>query len=76
MIQALGGAGNIKQVEDCAETRLRLVLADPDKVDKSALEQSGAEAMMKVAERTFHLLVGLNADQYAAEMKAQLAGAG
>ena len=31
--------------------------------------------VMRVAERTIHLLVGLHADQYAAEMKAQLATA-
>jgi hypothetical protein len=31
---------------------------------------------MRIADRTLHLLVGLHADRYAAEMKAQRAAAG
>ena len=29
--------------------------------------------MMRLADRTLHLVVGLNADQYAAELRGQLA---
>jgi PTS system glucose-specific IIC component len=72
-IGALGGAANIEQVEACAETRLRLVVGDEGVVDGEALRRAGAQGLMRLAERRIHLLVGLHADRYAAEMKAQLA---
>jgi PTS system glucose-specific IIC component len=74
-IGALGGAANIAKLEACAETRLRLVVRDEAAVDEEALRAAGAWGVMRVAERTFHLLVGLHADQYAADMRAQLATA-
>jgi PTS system glucose-specific IIC component len=72
-IGALGGANNIEQVEVCAETRLRLVVGDEGTVDESALRSAGAQGLMRLADRTIHILVGLNAAHYAAEMKARLA---
>jgi PTS system glucose-specific IIC component len=74
-IRGLGGATNIQQVEAVAETRLRVVLHDDAPVDDAALRTSGVDASMRLPNRTVHLIVGLNADQYAAEMHAQLAGA-
>lgn len=73
LIQALGGASNIQRVDACAETRLRLVLSNPAKIDESALKAAGSGGVMKLAGGVIHLLVGLNSDQYAAEMNAQLA---
>ena len=72
-IAALGGAGNIERVDACAETRLRVVLRDDTRVDEAALRAAGIEAVIKLPGRTLHLLAGLNADQYAAEMRGQLA---
>jgi PTS system glucose-specific IIC component len=72
-IGALGGATNIAEVEACAETRLRLVVRDEAAIDAAALRTAGAWGLMRIADRTMHLLVGLHADRYAAEMKAQLA---
>jgi PTS system glucose-specific IIC component len=74
-IGALGGASNIEKVEACAETRLRLVVGDETAVDEEALRAAGAQGLMRLAGRTMHLLVGLHADRYSAEMKAQLATA-
>ena len=74
-IAAVGGKANIVQVEACAETRLRLVLRDQAQVREAALEAEGIAAVVKLDEgKTLHLLAGLNADQYAAEMRGQLAG--
>ena len=73
LIAALGGIGNIERVDACAETRLRLVLENEGAVDETALRSAGAAGMMRLANRTLHLVVGLNADQYAAEMRGQLA---
>jgi PTS system glucose-specific IIC component len=72
-IGALGGKDNIVRVDACAETRLRLVIRDKAKVGETALKAEGIAAVVKVDDQTLHLLAGLNADQYAAEMRAQLA---
>lgn len=74
-IKGLGGARNIHKVEQAAETRLRVVFTDETTVNEDALRAAGVNGVMKLADRTLHLLVGLNADQYAAEMQGQLAQA-
>ncbi len=73
-IAALGGAGNIQRVDACAETRLRLVVGNGANVNEAALQAAGVTGVMRLAGGTLHLIVGLNADQYAAEMQGQLAG--
>jgi PTS system glucose-specific IIC component len=72
-IDALGGKANIIRVDACAETRLRLVLQDAGRIREDALKAEGIAAIVKVDGQTLHLLAGLNADQYAAEMRGQLA---
>ena len=72
-IAALGGVRNIERVDDCAETRLRVVVRDLAGVDENGLKSSGVDATVKLLGNVVHLLVGLNADQYAAEMRGQLA---
>lgn len=73
-IAALGGKGNISRVDACAETRLRLVVRDDARVNEAGLIAGGISAVVKLPDHTLHLLAGLNADQYAAEMRGQLAG--
>ena len=76
-IAALGGRTNIVRVDACAETRLRLTLRDENKIREAALKAEGIAAVVKLNGdgngKTIHLLAGLNADQYAAEMRGQLA---
>jgi PTS system glucose-specific IIC component len=72
-IAALGGRGNIVRVDACAETRLRLVVRDRARVSETALKTEGIAAVVGLDAQTLHLLAGLNADQYAAEMRGQLA---
>lgn len=74
-IAALGGPSNIRRVDPVALTRLRLEVGDENRIDETALRDIGVEGIMHLAENRLHLLVGLNADQYAAEMKEQLAKA-
>jgi PTS system glucose-specific IIC component len=64
---------NIERVDDCAATRLRVVLHSDAEVNESALGRDGIDAVVRLPGNTLHLLVGLNADQYAAEMQAQVA---
>ena len=72
-IAALGGKGNIVRVDACAVTRLRLVVRDEGKLKEGELKAEGIAAIVRVDSQTIHLLAGLNSDQYAAEMRAQLA---
>jgi glucose PTS system EIICB or EIICBA component len=74
-LAALGGARNIARVEAAAETRLRVVVHDPAGVDKAALAAAGIAGVVAVDADTFHLIAGLNADQYAAEMRGQMSKA-
>ncbi|HET9267822.1 MAG TPA: PTS glucose transporter subunit IIBC [Vicinamibacterales bacterium] len=72
-IAALGGAANIVRVDACAETRVRVVVRDSRQVQEAALRAEGIAALVKLQGQVHHLLAGLNADQYAAEMRGQLA---
>jgi PTS system glucose-specific IIC component len=78
-IAALGGRANIVRVDACAETRLRLIVRDGAQVREPALQAAGIAAVVKLDGhdgpdgQVLHLLAGLNADQYAAEMRGQLA---
>jgi malonate-semialdehyde dehydrogenase (acetylating)/methylmalonate-semialdehyde dehydrogenase len=49
-VQALGGAKNIKKVESCAETRLRLLVADEAVVDEAALRSAGVQGIIRFPE--------------------------
>lgn len=73
-ITGLGGRVNIVKVEAAAETRLRVVVRDPDVVDQSVLTAAGIAGLAVLPRGTLHLIAGRNADQYAAEMRGQLAG--
>jgi PTS system glucose-specific IIC component len=72
-IDALGGKGNIVRVDACATTRLRLVVKDRARVREAALRAAGVADVVRVGGDVLHLLTGLNADQYDAEMRGQLA---
>jgi PTS system glucose-specific IIC component len=72
LIDALGGKANIQRVDACAETRLRIVTVN-GVLDEAALKAAGVEGVVKLPDHVVHLLTGLNADQYAAEMRGQLA---
>ncbi|MBF0410548.1 MAG: PTS glucose transporter subunit IIBC [Candidatus Riflebacteria bacterium] len=69
IIAALGGPENISYIESCAETRIRVVLKFPEKCDESRLNTAGVSAVMKFNKGLMHLIVGLNAEEYAAQIK-------
>jgi PTS system glucose-specific IIC component len=74
-IAALGGQANIVRVDACAATRIRVVVRTPKQVREEALRKAGIAAVAQLDGGVFHLLADLNADQYAAEMRGQLADA-
>ena len=53
-------------------TRLRVEVTDPLTVSEDALTAAGIKAMMRVEEQILHLVVGLNAEQYAKEINKRL----
>jgi glucose PTS system EIICB or EIICBA component len=73
IIDGLGGPDNIVKVDAVAETRLRVKVSDTGVVDDAVLTDAGIAGFTIVGDGTLHLLAGLNADQYAAEMRGQLA---
>jgi PTS system glucose-specific IIC component len=73
IIDGLGGPDNIVKVDAVAETRLRVKIRDTTVVDETVLNGSGIAGYAVIGDGTLHLLAGLNADQYAAEMRGQLA---
>ena len=73
IIDGLGGPNNITKVDAVAETRLRVKIRDSSVVDEAVLTEAGIAGLAIIGDGTLHLLAGLNADQYAAEMRGQLA---
>jgi PTS system glucose-specific IIC component len=73
VIEALGGMGNIRKVDPVALTRLRIEVANSEIVDEAALKTAGVQDILRLPGGKLHLIMGLGADQYAAEMKTQIA---
>jgi PTS system glucose-specific IIC component len=69
LLAALGGRDNLRRLDAVAYTRLRVVLADPTRLDRSAAQSAGADACIEVAPGVLHLLVGDQADALAAAMR-------
>lgn len=74
ILAGLGGTGNVQLAEACAETRLRVAVVNAARLDERALAAAGVQGMLRLPDNVVHLLIGLNADQYAAEIKAAMAG--
>jgi len=66
ILAALGGVGNIVQLEPCI-TRLRVEVADPDRLDEEALRASGALGVVRSG-RIIQVVVGTEADALAADI--------
>ena len=71
-LKAMGGRENLTAVTACAETRLRIVLHEPDWLDSEELLDSGVKGIMPLEGGVIHLLTGLGAHQYAIELQALL----
>ena len=71
-IAALGGA-RISNAWTPAPRRASAWSCATSRIDEAALRSAGIDATIKLPRNTLHLLAGLNADQYAAEMRGQLA---
>jgi len=70
-VQALGTAANLRSVDACT-TRLRLVVADPSRLDEPALKQLGSRGVLRLADGGVQVVVGPIADQLATEIRTAL----
>ena len=73
-VDGLGGAANLRAIDACT-TRLRLVVHEWARVDSARLTALGARGVLDLGRGSVQVVVGLEADRLAAEMRA-LAGAG
>ncbi|NBE94272.1 PTS sugar transporter [Nonomuraea sp. KC401] len=67
LIAALGGAGNILEIEPCI-TRLRTEVRDASMVDQAALKAAGAHGVM-AAGNVVQVVVGPEADTIASDIE-------
>ncbi|HJU69051.1 MAG TPA: PTS glucose transporter subunit IIBC [Gemmatimonadaceae bacterium] len=70
IVAALGGRDNIVRLEPVAVTRLRVEVRDPASVRKAELENRAAGGVLMVSERVLHVIVGSNAERYAAAVES------
>jgi PTS system glucose-specific IIC component len=68
LLPGLGGVRNIARVEPVALTRLRVEVRDPRAVDERALAAAGALGVWRVADGVVHVIVGEDAEGYAAAL--------
>jgi len=66
---ALGGRANLQTIDACM-TRLRLTIADPSKVDETALKALGARGVVRPGGNSVQVVVGPIADQLAQEVRS------
>jgi len=66
--QALGGRGNIIEIDSAAITRLRVKLKNVSAVDESALQSAGVTGVMRLSGNLVHLIVGDEAEAYASAL--------
>jgi len=71
ILQALGGAQNILEVNRVAVTRVRLRLRQPDRVQTEALQELGVRAVQTLGTDTMHLLVGAESARWCKSLEAK-----
>jgi PTS system glucose-specific IIC component len=74
IVEALGGRDNIVELEPVALTRLRVEVRDPSRIRKAELDNADGGGVLIVSDRVLHIVVGPNAERYAAAMNAVAAG--
>ncbi|HYD86747.1 MAG TPA: N-acetylglucosamine-specific PTS transporter subunit IIBC [Vitreimonas sp.] len=70
-VRALGGSANLQLVDACT-TRLRLRLAEQQRVDEAALKALGARGLVRPDSATLQVVLGPIADQVASEIRAAM----
>ena len=71
IIEALGGALNVRRLEPVALTRLRVELADAGALELAQAKEAGVQAVMQAAPGVLHLIVGPEAPRLARAIRQQ-----
>jgi PTS system N-acetylglucosamine-specific IIB component len=66
ILAALGGVGNIDEIEPCT-TRLRSLVKEPGRVDPAALRAAGAFGVM-ISGRVVQVVMGPRVDRLATDL--------
>lgn len=69
LIEALGGAANLLEIDACA-TRLRLRIKSQDSIDEATLKSLGAAGVLRPTKDTLQVVMGLRADEIADNIRA------
>ena len=72
LIQSLGGKQNIKEIEACAHTRIRISLVDPSKMDNKLEAKQGVKALIPIVKGIYHLIIGKEAELIADKMSCYI----
>ena len=70
-IAALGGAANLTLIDACI-SRLRLSVADPQRMNSAALRQLGASGVVSLGAQNVQVIVGSEAEALAAAMRRRI----
>lgn len=68
-LKLLGGHDNIMKIDSCV-TRIRVTLKDTSQVDDSKFKAIGATAVVRIGDKLLHIVVGSEAENLAAAIKA------
>lgn len=71
IIEGLGGLGNIKLLDNCI-TRLRVEVKEPLDIDESKIKSSGVSAVIRPSKYTIQIVVGMQVQRVADEIKKML----
>lgn len=74
LVDALGGAGNLRSVDACT-TRLRLAVNDQALVQPELLRRLGAHGVIQPTGNTVQVVLGPVADQVATDIRSHIAAA-
>jgi PTS system glucose-specific IIC component len=73
-IAKLGGTENICTMKVCALTRICVELKEPAPLNTHSLQKSGIQAIVRIDDKRYHLLVGLDAYHYTNILKNLTSG--
>ena len=73
LVSALGGLANVETVGACS-SRLRLVVRDNGRVDEAALKALDSRGVVRVGERSVHVVLGPDAERICEAVRCLLPG--
>ena len=73
LLSALGGKENLTLIDNCI-TRLRLEIADMNKISEKEIKAAGSKGIMKIGKTGLQVIIGLNVQAVADALNAEVKG--